>query len=145
MAVTVLDNPAPFKDCLHFHVDYTCDTDLQSPVVWKVEYLSAEEEDDQELYSQTMTVQKGKYALVLTCDPPDLSRVATADVVGACAYRVSCSYREIVFTKVGWYACHRCSVKEPPDDLQRPDVETLSRDILSSQPRFAYNRCTFDD
>lgn len=148
-SVDVLNNPAPFQDSLSFCVEFTCDTNLQHNVVWKVLYLNQYEEDDQELHTESMTVSEGTCTLTLRSPPPDLARIPTPDVIGSCIFKVTCTYEDIEFYGMGYF----CSVYFTDNPLTsetiktddtRPDVSTLSRNIMSEQPRPVHAPCHFD-
>lgn len=139
---------APFQDCLSFCVDFECDTDLQHHVVWKVLYMNEDEADDQELHTESMPVRKGTFSLTLKSPPPDLVRIPTPDVIGACVIKLTCTYEDMQFFGVGYFCNVTCSNEaltcETITDDTRPDVSTLTRDIMLGESRETRAPCHFD-
>ena len=94
-------------------------------------------EHDQELDSLFVgPVPVGTNKFVFEADPPNLSRIPSAEILGVTVILLTCSYDGREFIRVGYYVNNEYTDEalnlEPPS---KPIVEKVQRNILAEKPR----------
>ena len=149
LAVSVVNNPAPFSEQIVLQVQYECYTALQDDLEWKVIYVgSAESESHDQVLDSAFVgpVTPGTYQFRMECPPPDPARIPSADLVGVTALLLTCSYRGKEFVRVGYYVNNEYTdaalLEAPPDP---PLLDKLERNVLADHPRVTTFAIEFDE
>lgn len=137
--VKVMDNPSAFMNPFQFEITFECIEALKEDLEWKMIYVGSAES---ELYDQTLDtiyvgpIPEGRHMFVFQADPPDVSKIPVADVLGVTVVLLTCSYKSQEFVRVGYYTNNEYSDPElrenPPN---QPLFDKIQRNILASQPR----------
>ncbi|KAI9666446.1 MAG: Histone chaperone asf1 [Bathelium mastoideum] len=137
--VAVHNNPAPFTAPYEFEITFECLEPLQKDLEWKLTYVGSatSSEHDQELDSLFVgPVPVGTNKFVFEADPPNLSRIPSAEILGVTVILLTCSYDGREFIRVGYYVNNEYTDEalnaEPPS---KPIVEKVQRNILAEKPR----------
>ncbi|KAI9710541.1 MAG: Histone chaperone asf1 [Bogoriella megaspora] len=137
--VAVNNNPAAFTAPYEFEITFECLEPLQKDLEWKLTYVGSatSSEHDQELDSLLVgPVPVGTNKFVFEADPPDLSRIPSAEILGVTVILLTCSYDGREFIRVGYYVNNEYTDEaleaEPPS---KPIVEKVRRNILAEKPR----------
>ncbi|KAF2237497.1 histone deposition protein Asf1 [Viridothelium virens] len=137
--VAVLNNPAHFTAPYEFEITFECLEPLQKGLEWKLTYVGSatSSEHDQELDSLLVgPVPVGTNKFLFEADPPNLSRIPSAEILGVTVILLTCSYDGREFIRVGYYVNNEYTEDalnaEPPS---KPIVEKVRRNILAEKPR----------
>jgi len=137
--VTVLDNPAKFSDPFRFEISFECLGELKEDLEWKLVYVgsASSQEYDQELESILVgPVPIGVSKFIFETDPPDANKIPKDDLLGATVILLSCSYRDQMFLRVGYYVhteYNDPALNENPPAV--PQVDKIIRNIKTEEPR----------
>jgi len=104
--ISVLDNPAPFKNPFQFEVTFECLQLLEDDLEWKVIYVgNAEDSSQDQLLEEVMVgpVPVGINKFVLQADPPNSTIIPDDCLLGVTVVLVTCSYRDCEFLRIGYY------------------------------------------
>ena len=78
----------------------------------------------------------GVNKFIFEADPPDLSQLPTADVMGVTVILLSCSYDNREFVRVGYYVNNEYDNEEMNmDPPSKPIFDRIRRNILADKPR----------
>lgn len=147
--VEVKNNPSPFNCPFEFEITFDCSDDLNSDLEWKIIYVgSAENNDHDQVLDSVLVgpVPAGKHRFSFVADSPDPNRIPDQDIVGVTVVLLTCSYREKEFVRVGYYVNNEygdSDLREKPPD--KPILEKLQRNILTSQPRVTKFKIDWDE
>jgi len=94
-------------------------------------------EHDQELDSLLVgPIPQGVNKFTFEADPPNLSKIPDAEILGVTVILLSCSYDGREFVRVGYYVNNEYTdealIQEPP---AKPVIDKIQRNILAEKPR----------
>jgi len=123
----------------------------QADLEWKVLYVgSAQDSSKDQVLDEILVgpVPVGVNKFVLQADAPDVSKLATEDLLGVTVVLVTCSYREREFVRVGYYVNNEYHDPNAPPPVPGPDgelppivlpnpvpLERIQRQLLADKPR----------
>jgi histone chaperone ASF1 len=102
---------------LQFYLQLNSCADLE----WKLTYVGSAESEEYDQILDTVCigpVAPGQYSFVFHAYPPDVSKIPSDDIVGVTVILLTCSYREQIFTRIGYYVSNQYEnetmMDEPP-------------------------------
>ncbi|EEB18202.1 Anti-silencing protein, putative [Pediculus humanus corporis] len=147
--IVVLDNPSPFLNPFQFEITFDCIEELKEDLEWKMIYVGSAESEAYDQVLDTIYVgpiPEGRHMFVFQADPPDVSKIPVADVLGVTVVLLTCCYRSQEFVRVGYYTNNEYSdveLRENPP--MQPQFDKIIRNILGSQPRVTRFKINWED
>lgn len=147
--VEVLDNPSKFQQSFKFQITFDCLDNLRDDLEWKIIYVGSAENEE---YDQTLDsvlvgpIPPGRHKFVFQADPPNPELIPVQDIVGVTVVIITCTYHGNEFVRVGYYVNNEYAdldLRENPPD--KPQLDKLQRNILSSAPRVTRFKINWDD
>lgn len=139
LGVQVISNPAKFLDKYQLEITFECLENLSKDLEWKLTYVGSATSSnyDQELGELLVgPIPVGVNKFIFEADPPTVSKLPTAEILGVTVVLLTGSYDGREFVRVGYYVSNEYDVpelqNEPPS---KPLFERIVRNMLTEKPR----------
>lgn len=125
--ISVLDNPASFKDNFKFEITFESAKELKEDLEWKLTYVGSV---DSESYDQVLDsilvgpVPKGVSRFIFETPCADWTKLPKKDILGVTVLFLSCLFEEKEFIRIGYYI---------NNEYEDPDSKFLKSDIVDQQ------------
>lgn len=141
---------AKFTDPFTLNITFEAHEALPHDLEWKLTYVGSadNEANDQQLDSVLVgPVPEGRHQFTFETKAPDAEQIPASEIVGVTVLLLTCSYKDQLFSKIGWYLSNDYEddpeLKDNPP--AKPQIDKLVRTIFTTDVRVTTYAIRWDE